>query len=191
MKLELLIFAVTGFLITNTYCDGKYTRMLTIGKKYIKMIMFAFVGFSIYLLLKKNPDQSRSILSHANTLIKYMPIDKDTTDLISPLFDFTRISNDINNFSTNSNHIPSSQQTPQMKRMMGSGKTSKRCVSETKKKYVASQQNWKCAKCQNQLTATFEVDHKIDLQLGGSNHVSNLTALCRECHGNKTMMRNL
>jgi len=191
MKLELLIFAVTGFLIANTYYDGKYTKMLTIGKKYIKMIMFAFVGFSIYLLLKKNPDESRSILSHANTLIKYMPIDKDTTDLISPLFDFTRISNDINNFSTNSNHVPSSQQTPQMKRMMGSGKTSKRCVSETKKKYVASQQNWKCAKCQNQLTATFEVDHKIDLQLGGSNHVSNLTALCRECHGNKTMMRNL
>ena len=62
---------------------------------------------------------------------------------------------------------------------------------ETKKKYVAAQQNWKCAHCKNQLPPTFEVDHKIDLQYGGTNHVSNLAALCRNCHGNKTMMNNL
>jgi|TARA_B110000444_G_C18802828_1_gene578340 hypothetical protein len=191
MKLEFMVFIITGFLVTNTYYDGKYTKMLTISKKYIQMSMFAFVGFSIYLLLKKNPNESRSILSHANTLIKYMPIDKDTTDLISPIFDFTRMKNDISSFSSNDSHVPYHSQTPQMKRMMGSGNTNNRCVSETKKKYVASQQGWKCAKCGNQLTATFEVDHKIDLQLGGTNHVSNLAAMCRECHGEKTMMRNL
>ena len=38
----------------------------------------------------------------------------------------------------------------------------KRSVSETKKKYVASQQGWKCAGCSSQLDATFEVDHKLD-----------------------------
>ena len=75
--------------------------------------------------------------------------------------------------------------------MNSGGGGSKRCVSETKKKYVASQQNWKCAKCSCQLDATFEVDHKIDLQFGGSNHVSNLEALCRNCHGKKTAMENL
>ena len=53
MKLELIVFTITVFLVANTYYDGKYTKMLTIGKKYIKMIMFTFVGFSIYLLLKK------------------------------------------------------------------------------------------------------------------------------------------
>ena len=62
---------------------------------------------------------------------------------------------------------------------------------ETKKKYVAAQQDWKCKHCGTQLTATFEVDHKIELQHGGSNHVTNLEALCRNCHGNKTMMTNL
>ena len=62
---------------------------------------------------------------------------------------------------------------------------------ETKKKYVASQQNWKCAKCTQQLSATFEVNHKIDLQFGGTNHVNNLEALCRNCHGEKTMLNHL
>ena len=89
---------------------------------------------SIYLLLKKNPGESRSILSHANTLIKYMPIDKDTTDMISPIFDFTKMREDISTFSQNSSHIPYHTQTPQMKRMLNSGHSNNRCVSETKKK---------------------------------------------------------
>ena len=59
------------------------------------------------------------------------------------------------------------------------------------KKYVASQQDWKCGHCSNTLSAWFEVDHKIGLEHGGSNHVSNLVALCRECHGEKTGMENL
>jgi 5-methylcytosine-specific restriction endonuclease McrA len=83
------------------------------------------------------------------------------------------------------------QMTPQTRRMMNSGGGAKRCVSETKKKYVASQQQWKCNKCASQLTHTFEVDHKIDLRYGGTNHVSNLVALCRNCHGEKTMQDKL
>jgi hypothetical protein len=57
--------------------------------------------------------------------------------------------------------------------------------------YVASQQNWKCGNCKEQLSAWFEVDHKVRLERGGSNEVSNLVALCRECHGEKTAMENL
>ena len=66
-----------------------------------------------------------------------------------------------------------------------------RSVSETKKKYVAAQQSWKCNNCANQLNHTFEVDHKVDLRYGGTNHVSNLVALCRNCHGEKTMQNKL
>jgi hypothetical protein len=192
MKLELLVFGITAFLIANTYHDGKYTKMLMISKKYVKMAMFAFVGFSLYLFIKKHPDKSKSMLTHANSLIKYMPVDRDTADLISPLFDFTNTKRDLDNLSTNPNNIPYSQQPPQMKRMMQSGGNStKRCVSETKKKYVAAQQGWKCMRCGEQLSATFEVDHKIDLRYGGTNHVSNLHALCRNCHGDKTAEHNL
>jgi 5-methylcytosine-specific restriction endonuclease McrA len=79
--------------------------------------------------------------------------------------------------------------TPAERRILNSGKgSSKRSVSETKKKYVAAQQGWKCGDCQRQLPAWFEVDHVIALEHGGSNHVDNLVALCRDCHGKKTAM---
>ena len=189
MKLELLVFGITGFLVVNTYYDGKYTKMLQIGHKYLKMAMFAFIGVSIYLFIKKNPSETKSMLGHANDIIRYMPIDKNTADLISPIFDFTSAQQKINQQSPQ----PSQQyHTPQMKRMMNSGKiATSRSVSETKKKYVASNQQWKCAKCHRQLDATFEIDHKTRLADGGSNHISNLEALCRNCHGEKTMMDKL
>jgi 5-methylcytosine-specific restriction endonuclease McrA len=77
-------------------------------------------------------------------------------------------------------------------KMMNSGKrATKRSVSETKKKFVASRQNWKCGDCSQQLNAWFEIDHKVRLEHGGSNHVDNLVALCRECHGKKTTIENL
>jgi 5-methylcytosine-specific restriction endonuclease McrA len=67
----------------------------------------------------------------------------------------------------------------------------KRSVSETKKKYVAYRQEWKCNSCQQQLDHTFEIDHKIRLEHGGDNEVSNLVALCRNCHGKKTAKENM
>jgi hypothetical protein len=81
---------------------------------------------------------------------------------------------------------------PSARRMLQSGKnSSKRSVSETKKKFVAANQGWKCGSCQKQLPAWFEVDHKIRLEYGGSNHIDNLVALCRHCHGEKTTIENL
>ena len=119
------------------------------------------------------------MLTHASDLIKHLPIDRNTADLITPLF-------------TLSKSPLQPTVAPQMKRMLRSGGMStKRSVSETKKKYVASQQSWKCAQCKQQLTASFEVHHKLDLQIGGTNHVINLEALCRNCHGEKTMANHL
>ena len=78
------------------------------------------------------------------------------------------------------------------KRMLNSGKNgTKRSVSETKKKYVAAQQGWKCGNCESQLDHTFEIDHKTRLEYGGGNDVQNLIALCRNCHGKKTAMENM
>ena len=90
------------------------------------------------------------------------------------------------------NEISNPGQSFQEQRILSSGKTgTKRSVSETKKKYVASQQEWKCGHCDKQLNAWFEVDHKIRLEHGGGNDVQNLVALCRECHGKKTAMENM
>ena len=102
--------------------------------------------------------------------------------MITPIFDLTNSNKIIENLTS----------SPQTKRMMNSGfGSTKRSVSETKKKYVAAQQGWKCGYCDEQLDETFEVDHKVDLQYGGSNHVSNLAAVCRRCHAKKGMMNRL
>jgi hypothetical protein len=187
MKLELFILAITLFFIYDTYYDGKYRKLLLSWKKYYQMIFFGLLGLGVYLLLKRNPKQGKNMLLYANNVVKYMPIDKSSLELFSPIIDFT--SNKEGGFMESLNEI---NQDPQEKRLLSSGKTgTKRSVSETKKKYVASQQDWKCLHCGSQLNAWFEVDHKIRLEHGGGNDVNNLVALCRECHGKKTALENM
>lgn len=152
-------------------------------------------AFVLYVLVKKNPAHAKDIIMTSNDYLKYLPVDKNTTSLLSPVLDFTSR----NSFSNNDGQYPIVQipgpgdrQQSSEDRMMQSGKKStKRSVSETKKKFVASRQNWKCGDCGEQLNAWFEVDHKTRLEYGGSNHVDNLLALCRECHGKKTTIENL
>jgi 5-methylcytosine-specific restriction endonuclease McrA len=193
MKWELIIFSITVFLAANTYYDGKYLQLLKSWKKYYEMAFYVFLGFSIYMMSKKNPDQSQNMLLHANNLVKYLPINKEALHMINPILDFTGYNQPIQN--TPGHNIHSQHATPQTAQMYsgnqqgGSKKNpnaTKRSVSETKKKWVASQQNWSCGKCKKQLNAWYEVDHRIRLEHGGSNHIENLIALCRECHGEKT-----
>jgi len=181
MRFEIFIFGITSFLIYNTYHDGKYTKMMMTWKKYYQMAFFAVIGIGIYVLMKRNPTQGKNMLVCANNMIKYMPINKSSMDLFSPIIDLT------SNYQPNGQVGGGGEQ-----RILNSGKmATKRCVSETKKKYVASNQNWKCGECNSQLNAWFEVDHKIRLEHGGGNDVNNLIALCRECHGKKTSMENM
>jgi hypothetical protein len=177
--------------------------MFQSNQKWIKMLTFGFIGLSLFMFLRRNPENSRQLLYHANDIIKYMPISKGTADMITPFFDFTsRHSEGIPHGGTNTGR-PMAQPMAQPiarpslvgggtaaeRRVINSGKgSSKRSVSETKKKYVAAQQGWKCGDCQRQLPAWFEVDHVIALEHGGSNHIDNLVALCRDCHGKKTAM---
>tara|TARA_B110000008_G_scaffold265925_1_gene291573 strand:- start:1026 stop:1604 length:579 start_codon:yes stop_codon:yes gene_type:complete len=192
MKINFLIFVITAFLVANTYYDGKFTEYVLKGKKYYRMATFAFVGLSIYLFVNKNPDETKNLVKHATDLIKYMPVDNNTRDMLTPLFDFTTARDKVNQLGQQSNI--SYTISPKMRNhhnMINREPTTKRSVSETKKKYVAAQQGWKCNTCSQQLTHTFQVDHKIDLQFGGSNDVTNLAALCNNCHANKTSMNNL
>ena len=196
MKLELVIFGITGFLLFNAYHDGKYTKVFYSYKKYYKMATIALVAISLYLLLKRNPDKSKQMLLYTNNLVKYMPIDKSTIDMISPIFDFTSKADSslmgaLNGFKNNNSQMSPVLAAQQQRMSLSGQKGTKRSVSETKKKYVASNQEWKCGHCNNKLTHTFEVDHKIRLEHGGGNDPSNLVALCRECHGQKTASENM
>ena len=184
MKIEVVILGLTVFFIANAYNDGKYVEMIKSWKKYYQMAFIGFLGFSLYLFIKRNPAQSHSLIKHANGIIKYMPIDKNTTDMLTPILDFSSQ----NMFE----QVGGATSGGAERRIINSGKTSnKRSVSETKKKFVASNQNWKCNSCKQQLTAWFEVHHRQPLEHGGSNHVDNLEALCRNCHGEKTALDNL
>ena len=189
MKLEILIFGITAFVLYNSYYDGKYTKMFFAYKKYYKMAFIAFLAICFYIMIKRNPLQTKNMLLYTNNMIKYMPIDKSSMDIISPIFDLSTKSK---GFMEGLNPQPNHSQN------YNSGfidrnyqKPVKRSVSETKKKYVASMQDWKCEKCTKKLSHTFEVDHKIRLEHGGGNDVGNLVALCRECHGEKTAMENM
>ena len=175
MRFEIIVFLITCFFIANTYYDGKYVRILKQGKKYYQMAAIGFIGLSSCLFIKKKPTEAKSMISNINNIINTMPVDRNAMGILSPV-----LNSQDNNYSS---------------RLLNSGNTvnkrTKRSVSETKKKYVASRQDWKCASCNNKLSAWFEVDHKQRLEYGGANHVDNLEALCRECHGKKTAMENM
>lgn len=66
-----------------------------------------------------------------------------------------------------------------------------RNVSPLMKKYIASNQKWTCNICKNILSVSYEIDHTTSLNFGGTNNVNNLQALCRNCHGDKTIYEHL
>lgn len=198
MKLELLIFGTTSFILYNMHNDNKLIKILLSYKKYYQMAFILFIAFCLYIMIKRKPEQTRNMLIYTNDMIKYMPIDKTSADMLSPIIDFTLKGHKsfMGNINPTENYNPTivGMSSQQPFNQQGSGnkpKGTKRSVSETKKKYVAYMQDWKCNDCKNKLTHTFEIDHNIRLENGGGNDVSNLVALCRECHGQKTAKENM
>jgi hypothetical protein len=196
MRLEIFVLGLTAFFVYNAYTDGKYMKMALSFKKYYRMIFYVILGLGIYILLKRNPEKGRNMLLCANNLVKFMPIDKSSMDMLSPIIDFTsKNDTDEESFMESLNDVNVSRYLPGFSgesKINSSGKNgTKRSVSETKKKYVASSQDWKCGNCKSQLDHTFEIDHKLRLEYGGGNDVQNLIALCRNCHGRKTASENM
>ena len=206
MRFEIALFLIVAGILANIYTDGKFLKKMLSYKKYYQMAGIVFGAFAIYWLIKRNPLRANQIITSTNDYIKYLPIDSGTASILSPILDFTSKHNfsgggnaNFNNSGDIENQIlpmsnlyaTNSNQTSEARLMQSGKKATKRSVSETKKKFVAARQNWKCGNCDKQLTAWFEVDHKIRLEYGGSNHIDNLVALCRECHGEKTTIENL
>lgn len=199
MRLEIIIFLITALMIANVYTDGKYLALVRSNKKYLQMGGIALGGLMLYILFKKFPERAQNIIRGSNEYLKYLPVNSGTASMVSPILDFTAKQNIFGSADSDAINHPvlnmyggTGNNTSAETRILNSGKKStKRSVSETKKKFVASRQNWKCGDCNEQLSAWFEVDHKIRLEHGGSNHIDNLVALCRECHGCKTAMENL
>lgn len=218
IKVELWIIGITGFLVWNTYHDGEYMKRILDKKKYFHMAGIGFAGLALLLFLKKYPRDGTSMMVTASSLMKYLPMDKHTKQVIAPVLDFTHsgIAPTMGvktfreemagmNDNARSQFLHQGMQqglTPHMARAVTRGVhyddkqrmtkgRQKRSVSEAKKKYVASQQAWRCGRCATLLDATYEVDHKVALMHGGTNEVSNLEALCPNCHRKKTTQDRL
>ena len=172
MNINLIILLITGGLLYNTYHENFLFKSFEQYKKYYKMGLILVAALGFYLIINKNPMKGYSTLKAAQQYINVLPMDKNSKMFLSPLMSLS----------------PEEKAT---QRILSSGKSNKRSVSETKKKFVASNQNWKCGDCKEQLKAWFEVDHIKRLDQGGSNDVDNLVALCRNCHGKKTSMENI
>jgi hypothetical protein len=89
MRIEILIFIITGLVIANIYTDGKYLKLALSWKKYYQMIGIAFLGYSLCWLMRKNPMRAKEMLISSNEYLKYLPVDKTTSSFISPILDFT------------------------------------------------------------------------------------------------------
>ena len=190
MRFEIVILIFTLLLMANIYTDGKYLTMALTWKKYYQMAGVAIVGICLCYMMRNNPERAREIIYSSNEYLKNLPVDRNTSNIINPILDMTKNQNFYNHPQNIRNNNMTNYKYQQ--KIMNSGtKTTKRSVSETKKKFVAAKQNWHCGDCQKQLPAWFEVDHTIRLEHGGSNHVDNLVALCRDCHGKKTAIENL
>jgi 5-methylcytosine-specific restriction endonuclease McrA len=173
-KLILLIILAIIFLLINTYYNGIIIRAYNWITGLPKMLLI-FITLTIIFapfLLKNN---------------KAVDLCKDfLPDSISKRIDI------INATKTLQMPQQGHQQGHQQGGYSSNLPTSKlRKVSEQLKKIVASKQKWGCKNCKNILEATYEIDHIIALEDGGSNNIDNLQALCRNCHGKKTMEDNI
>ena len=196
MKIALLFFIATTAILYNIYYDGYLVDFFSNYRKYYKMALIALVALISYMIMTRLPTDGANMLICASNAIKYLPAGRQTMDLVEPIMRFS---------GENRSQFKPTQQTqlfpkppfaegPKQKGSGGGGGGgggTKRSVSETKKKYVASNQDWKCMNCSNQLNAWFEVDHRVRLEYGGTNDIANLVALCRECHGEKTALEKM
>jgi 5-methylcytosine-specific restriction protein A len=198
MRLEIVLFFIAAVWIYHIYTDGKVWKLLANYKKYYQMGGVVLGFFIICWLMRANPKGTQEMLLSTNEYIKYLPVDRNVKSMLDPV---------LRNFSASSSQTPLTESVPlfggttTMEKMSsgsgsggagdGGGGATKRSVSESKKKYVASKQAWKCRECQEILPATFEVDHIKRLQYGGSNEIDNLQALCPNCHREKTMKETM
>jgi hypothetical protein len=188
MRFEIVLIVLTGIIVGNIYTEGKLVRKLLSFKKYYQMMGVVFGAFLLYWLFRKNPEHAKQILVSSNEYLKYMPVDRNTADMITPILDMTQNHMIYNDRAAYQNPVLDLSNPGRKKEAIVG---TKRNVSESKKKIVASRQNWKCSLCGDQLSYNYQIDHIVRLQYGGSNHLDNLTALCPDCHSKKTIMENL
>ena len=200
MNLFFIIFIPVLLFIINEYYQNKIFLYFEKFYKYSKIIAL-FIPFALAYF---NPDFVKKLLIYFKDIDKE-PVHQNMNDMMASYFDTKQNNRNLNFVRTNNqfvnnngyyNNVPNYQQNnnqqPQpKKKFLHKLNKVKRSVSESKKKYIASNQKWRCAHCNNLLDNTYEVDHIIALYRGGTNDLTNLEALCRNCHGVKTFKEKM
>jgi len=113
MNASFIILFITAILLYNTYHDNFIIKTFTCYQKYYKMGLIFVLGVGFYILIQKNPLQGMSAVQTLNQYINVLPIDKNAKNFIIPFL---------------------SSENKSIQRIMQSSKSTKRSVSETKKK---------------------------------------------------------
>lgn len=203
MRIEIVILIIGGLMAYNVYTDGKILKTILSYKKYYTIGGIVVGALVLCWLFRSSPGKATEMLYTTNEYLKYMPVDGGATRILTPILDFTmkntyRGGGGVGGGGgVDSNHF-GNQQPVHLGggnvggNVVGDGQRRfKRSVSESKKRFVSARQNWLCKKCGNLLPATYEIDHVVRLDRGGSNDVSNLESLCPSCHRHKTLLENL
>ena len=99
MRFEIILIIITGLIMANIYTEGKYFKQALTWKKYYQMAGVAIGALMIYWLMKKNPLQAQKMLSASNDYVKYLPVDKNASSILSPILDFTTKQNILNDLN--------------------------------------------------------------------------------------------
>ena len=185
-KRSALVVLICGAVIWDIVSGGKVQRQLVNVQKYGKAAIALVVGLGVLLMVNKPGNSKADMMQTASDIVSVMPASA-TTRLMKGGIGFMSQTGGSSGSATGwtGQSTPLGQTAPVERRAKA------RSVSEARKKAVAASQGWKCSACNNVLSATYEVDHIIELQDGGSNEVDNLTAMCRNCHGDKTLRERL
>jgi len=192
MRIEIVILLIGAFLAYHVYTDGAFLHKIMSYKKYFTIGAIVIGSLFLCWLFRRNPQSAVQMMQHSNEYLKYLPIDGGANQWITPILDFTMKKN-FQSWDGGSTPVSFVDIGPTEPTVISSQKVNntKRSVSESRKRFVAHQQNWLCKKCGEMLPATYEIDHIVRLDRGGTNEISNLAALCPSCHRQKTLMENM
>jgi len=172
--------------MADVLTGGDLQRKIYTFKRYGQAAMIALVGLGVLLLVNRPGTDNMSMVHTATGVVSSMP-SSATTQLIQSGLGMLGGGGSMQEGRGRwTGSVDSNRDT-------GASGTSvaKRSVSGARRNAVAAGQGWQCAHCGDTLEATYEVDHVVELQDGGTNEIDNLTALCRNCHGRKTLEQRL
>jgi hypothetical protein len=175
MRIEIILFFITGLVVAHIYSEGKYIQLILKHKKYVQIAGVLVGAWFMYWMIRKNPASTKDWIQTGK---KYLPIDPQMRPWIDPFID------NITQFGNGGTATPLAELPPGV---FPISQKTKRAVTESMKKIVASRQEWKCKSCNHILDHTYQIDHIKRLQFGGTNDLTNLQALCPNCHSSKTV----